>query len=66
MSTLEKVASYRDNLKKAIDNGKTVRDNNPNSKLINELETALANAENLYNNGSRNKAALQDATKETY
>lgn len=63
MSTLEKVASYRDNLKKAIDNGKTVRDNNPNSKLINELETALANAENLYNNGSRNKAALQDATK---
>ena len=50
MSTLEKVASYRDNLKKAIDNGKTVRDNNPNSKLINELETALANAENLYNN----------------
>ena len=63
MSTLEKVASYRDNLKKAIDNGKTVRDNNPNSKLINELETALANAEDLYNNGSRNKAALQDATK---
>lgn len=63
MSVLEKVASYRDNLKKAIDNGKTVRDNNPNSKLINELETALSNAENLYNNGSRNKAALQDATK---
>lgn len=64
ISALEEIASYRTNLENAITNAKTVRDNNPDSKLIDQLNQDIATAENLYSNNSRNKTAIQKATKE--
>lgn len=64
IDALEKIDSYRTNLENAITNGRTVRDNNPGSKLIEDLKKAIETAENLYNNNSRNKTAIQKATQD--
>lgn len=62
-AALEKIETYRTNLQNALTNGKTVRDNNPSSMLIDDLNAAIATAEELYNNNSRNKTQIQEACK---
>lgn len=64
INDLEKIEGYRTNLNNAIINGRTVRDNNPGSKLIEQLKQAIQTAENLYNSNSRNKTAIQKATQD--
>lgn len=62
ISALKEIAPIRDALNNALNNARTVRDNNPGSALINSLNTAISNGENLYNNNSRNEASITKAT----